>query len=150
MKTRFLFPYTFKKTGTLLFLTGLALSVASTYFEPEITTYFVSQNNRGNSIPLETILNDAKLITLIVSLILISFSKEQIEDEQIAQLRLDSLQWAIYFNYILMLICVLAFNGFDFLAVITYNILSPLAFFIIRFRWAVYQLNKLGQEGELS
>ena len=150
MKTRFLFPHNFRKTGALLFFMGLGIHLASIYFGSEIIAFLQSQSNLGKSIPFDVIITDAKLIALIIGLILIAFSKEPVDDEQIAQLRLDCLQWAIYLNYILMLICVLIFNGFDFLAIMAYNILSPLAFFIIRFRWVVYQLDKVGQEGELS
>ena len=41
---------------------------------------------------------------MLVGLIIVAFSKEKIEDEQISQLRLDSLQWAVYLNYIILVI----------------------------------------------
>jgi len=152
MKTRFLFPHKLKKIGVIIFLIGLGISLISTYFAPDVTKYFISRSNRDSSslTPdlIGILITDAKLITLIIGLVLISFSKEKIEDEQIAQVRLDSLQWAIYLNYILMLICVLAFNGFDFLAVMGYNILSPLIFFIVRFRWKMHHLNNLAAKEE--
>ena len=40
---------------------------------------------------------------VLVGLFLIAFSKEKIEDEQIVQFRLDSLRWAIYLNYAILL-----------------------------------------------
>src|SRR6266436_8925278 len=42
-------------------------------------------------------------LMVLVGLFLVAFSKEKIEDEQIVQLRLDSLRWAIYLNYAILL-----------------------------------------------
>src|SRR5665213_876634 len=79
--------------------------------------------------------NDITILLVILGLLLIAFSKEQIEDEQITQLRLDSLQWAIYLNYAIFIICVLFVYGFNFIPVVVFNVITPLVFFIIRFRW---------------
>jgi hypothetical protein len=141
MKTRFLFPHGFRTIGIVIFLMGVTIYAVNLCFDLQITAYGVTQTNLGNPIPINVIINDAILICLISGLLSIAFSKEKEEDEQIAQLRLDCLQWAIYFNYTLMLICVVAINGTNFFAVMVYNILTPLAFFIVRFRWKMYQSN---------
>lgn len=143
MKTRFLFPHKFRKVGLVLFLLGIGLYALFYSFGDQIMEYEIIQGNMGNVIPINIISHDVNLILFIAGLLLIGFTKEKIEDEQIAQLRLDSLQWAMYFNYALMLICVLVVNGMDFLAVMAYQIFTPLAFFIIRFRWTVYQSTRL-------
>ncbi|MFD2144153.1 hypothetical protein [Mucilaginibacter antarcticus] len=132
MKTRFLFPHGFRKIGIVIFLIGVIL-YAFSLCSDAIGEYVVTQRNLGNTIPIDIIFNDAILICLITGLLLVAFSKEKEEDEQIAQLRLDCLQWAIYFNYVLMLICVLVFNGGNFFAVMVYNMLTPLAFLLSGF-----------------
>jgi len=79
---------------------------------------------------------------MLVGLFLIAFSKEKIEDEQIAQLRLDSLRWAIYLNYLILLLSLVFTNGIDFIDILRLNLWVPLLFFIIRFRWVLYRLNR--------
>jgi hypothetical protein len=88
------------------------------------------------------LLDDVVYLSLVAGLLLAAFSKEKIEDEQIAQLRSDSLQWAIYVNYGIFIVCTIFINGTDYLSVIMYNVLSPLLFFMIRFRWKMYLLNR--------
>jgi len=91
---------------------------------------------------MQVIFDDFEYLTVIIGLLLIGFSKEKLEDEQIAQLRLDSLQWAIYVNYGIFIICIIFINGGAFLSVVAYSIVTPIIFFIIRFRWKIYQLNR--------
>ena len=88
----------------------------------------------------------ATALFMAIGLFIVAFSKEKIEDEQISQLRLDSLQWAIYFNY-LLLIVILIFSK-DGAHILFLNMLIPLAFFIIRFRWKIYQNNRLLRKDE--
>jgi len=81
-------------------------------------------------------------ILIITGLLFIAFSKEKIEDEQILKLRLDSLQWAIYLNYFILIITVAFVSNNLLRDVIVLNIWTPLVFFIIRFRWMIFKLNK--------
>jgi len=90
----------------------------------------------------EHILLAIAFILVISGLLFIAFSKEKIEDEQISQLRLDSLQWAVYFNYLLIIISVAFLSNIDFIKVVMINIWTPLVFFIIRFKWVIYRLNR--------
>ena len=84
----------------------------------------------------------ASSILVLIGLFLIAFSKEKIEDEQISQLRLDSLRWAIYMNYFILLLSLIFTNGIDFIDMLRLNLWVPLVFFIIRFRWVIYRLNR--------
>ena len=83
-------------------------------------------------------------LLMAIGLFIVAFSKEKIEDEQIVQLRLDSLQWAVYVNY-LFLIISLVFST-DTEHILFLNLLVPLVFFIIRFRWKIFQNNRLIKE----
>ena len=78
----------------------------------------------------------------ILSLMLIVFSKEKVEDEAIQFFRLASLQWAVIVNYLVLIICILSFYGTDFFAVMTYNMFTILIIFTIRFRFVLFQHNK--------
>jgi hypothetical protein len=135
MKTRFLFPYNFKFIG--LFIIVLAhLPI----------THFLKQHDLVNTNPAGLftpahIFFISNLLMIVIGLLMIAFSKEKIEDEQISQLRLDSLQWAIYVNYTVLVLSLIFTNGIDAVDVLKLNLWVPLIFFIVRFRWALYRLN---------
>lgn len=81
---------------------------------------------------------------MVSGLFMIAFSREKIEDEQIYQLRLDSLRWAIYVNYALLIITLFfTTNKADYRDILRLNLWVPLMFFIIRFRWVIYRNNRL-------
>jgi hypothetical protein len=128
-------------TGIVLFIIGLIV-----HFNNQSASDAVGAWHKMHplliGVDTEVLVDDVEYLSLVIGLVLIAFSKERIEDEQIAQLRSDSLQWAIYVNYGIFIICTIFINGSDYLGVVTYNVLSPLLFFIIRFRWKIYQLNR--------
>ena len=141
MKSQFLFPHKWRIPGLGLFLIGFVLYLFSSSSSDPIGAWHLS-HPLVLGIDSQILVNDIEYLLLIIGLLLIAFSKEVIEDEQIAQLRLDSLQWAIYANYGILIACVLFINGSPFLTVVCYNVLSPIIFFIIRFRWKIRQLNR--------
>ena len=72
----------------------------------------------------------------------IAFSKEKNEDEFINKIRLDSLVWATYVNYIVLIISTIFVYEFTYLWVMIINMLTTLIFFIIRFNWQLIKLKK--------
>src|ERR1700679_801871 len=78
---------------------------------------------------------------MLIGLVIVAFAKEKIEDEQISQLRLDSLQWAVYLNYLILIVTLVFTRNNDFRDILHINLLIPLVFFIIRFRWVIFRLN---------
>ncbi len=79
-------------------------------------------------------------LLVVAGLFLVAFAKERIEDEQLWQLRLDSLRWSIFINYILLLIGLIFSN--DTRHILELDLIIPLLFFIIRFRWVIFKLNQ--------
>ncbi|MFD0751991.1 hypothetical protein ACFQZS_17690 [Mucilaginibacter calamicampi] len=143
MKSRFLFPYPWRKWGVALFIIGLTLSAVHIVFDEYFSGLHHGQMLAGKA-DLRELVTDIILLTLICGLLLIAFTKEKVEDEHIAQLRLDSLQWSIYFNYIGLIICIVCITNWHmFVGIAAHFIFTPLLFFIIRFRWVVYQSNRL-------
>jgi hypothetical protein len=71
-------------------------------------------------------------LMVLVGLFLVAFSREKIEDEQIVQLRLDSLRWAIYLNYAILLFSLVFTRGSESKHILLFNIWLPLLFFILR------------------
>jgi hypothetical protein len=87
-------------------------------------------------------------LMVLVGLFLIAFSKEKIEDEQIVQLRLDSLRWAIYLNYAILLFSLVFTYGGDSDHILLLNIWLPLLFFILRFQWVLYKQKRSAKSDE--
>ena len=90
----------------------------------------------------DNILNEIVGITFTIGALLAGFSKEKHEDEYIASLRQDSLLWAIYVNYGLLIISMLFIYGFNFLNVMIYNMFTVLLIFLLRFKFMLYKSNK--------
>lgn len=156
MKTSYLFPYRFKKISGFLFWVTLIVLVygflnSSTVLENQlfqskvfaIADTGILSENTILGITENYILDEILFILLIISGLIYAFSKEKIEDEMVSKVRLDSLVWATYFNYILILLCYMFLFGFAFLNVMMIALFSHLLFFIIRFRWMMYRQNKL-------
>ncbi len=141
MKSRFLFSHKWRITGVVIFIVGVIAHFIN-QSPSDIVGTFRQTHPQIIGVDSQVLANDIECLSLVTGLLLIAFSKEKIEDEQIIQLRSESLQWAIYVNYAIFIVCTIFINGSDFLAVIMYNVLTPLLFFIVRFRWKIYQLNR--------
>jgi len=142
MKSRFLLPYSFRFVGMMALFIGLLCIVIV-----QVYSYSFVHDIRS--------LNDvAKIVgqysgafpAIFIGLLFIGFSKEKVEDEHIAQLRLESLQWAIIANYSVLFYCFLIVSGISMLSVIILNLLTPIIFFIVHFRWKIWQLNRVSKE----
>ena len=154
METKLLFPSRYKKIGwiTLIpfFILGIMKLLFSDIFEFDFLNYDSGNLvkgifNKGG----ETLLNlnnnnftdEIISIGLIIGLILTAFSKEKIEDEWTAKLRLDSLMWGVYVNTILILLSIIFLYGELFWQVMILNLFTTLIFFIIRFNYILWKEN---------
>jgi hypothetical protein len=88
------------------------------------------------------LLNEITGLLIIISAFLVAFSKEKQEDEFISKIRLESLVWAVYLNYAILIIALLFIYDMSFMWVIIFNMFTILFFFIARFNWEVYKLKK--------
>jgi hypothetical protein len=140
MKTRFLFPYWCKYLGIVLFLVHLPVMLLKKQLGFNEVSEDIGFFNANHVFFIVTTL------TMLTGLVLIAFSKEKIEDEQITQLRMDSLQLAIYLNYIILIVSLVFASRNDFWDIIHLNVWVPLAFFIILFRWKMYRNSRLTGE----
>jgi hypothetical protein len=153
MKSRFLFAHRWRLIGYLLLAAGLLfyLLTQCTGIQLLVWHNFRTTNSFTAGDINENFDNELQLVLVALGLLIIAFTKEKIEDEQIAQLRLDCLQWAVYINYAVFFVIILTCYGLGFFAYTLYNVLTLLVFFIARFRWMIYQLNVVaGKEAELA
>ena len=81
-------------------------------------------------------------ILFIIGAMMVGFSKEKNEDEYIANLRLSSLMWAVWVNYVLLLLSFIFVYGMGFLHVMIYNMFTVLIIFIGRFNLILFK-NKM-------
>lgn len=78
----------------------------------------------------------------IVAAMMVGFSKEKREDEFIAKVRMSSLLWAVWVNYILLFLSFVFVYGFSFITVMMYNMFTVFIIFIIRFNYILYKNSK--------
>lgn len=150
MKTNYLFPNRFKKIGWFLFIPGILLGILYLFFEFDDAILF---NIKVFAIAEEGILSDVIFFSisennvldeiistlLITGAILIAFSKEKYDDEFISKIRLESLAWATYVNYAILVLAIIFVYDMAFYWVLVFNLFTLLVFFLIRFNWALYK-----------
>jgi hypothetical protein len=146
MKKLPLLPHVWQKIGYALFFPFLILGIANVGWDFEISWLSVRMNIGSGSDKFNfagvNLTDELAATGLMISMLLISFSKEKIEDEAIQFFRLASLQWAVLVNYLVLIVCTVALYGADYLLVMMYNMFTILLFFIIRFRFVLFQHSK--------
>lgn len=153
MKANYLFPNQFKKIGMFLFIPGFIFGIIFLIFsyEPDFLNIrlfafsdfpIIGAENYLFTLRETNALDEIIALLLIGGAILIAFSKEKNEDEFIAKIRLESLVWATYINYAILILAVLFFFGRSFLWALVFNMFTILFFFIIRFNWVNYKSKK--------
>jgi uncharacterized membrane protein len=136
MKAHFLFPYWCRYLGWGLVLLHVPLSMLGrthgmvNVLDKPSTGLFTGEH-------LFFIYTS---LVMVSGLFLVAFAKEKIEDEQIWHIRLDSLRWAIFINYMALIISLVFLE--DVGQMLDLNLYVPLIFFILRFRWVIFRLNR--------
>lgn len=152
MIINYLFPNKFKKIGWLILIPSAILGIVTLIFEYEpsfldfkLPGIFVTEilgKTKMFGMVTNNILNDIIGILIIISSLLVAFSKEESEDEFISKIRLESLVWAVYVNYGILLLSFLIIYDLSFLWVMWFNMFTILIFFIVRFYWQISKLKK--------
>lgn len=134
MKPSFLFPHWCRYIGYAFIISHVPISL----FSKMHGTDNIGQDGQG---PFngEHLFFIGTALLMVTGLFLVAFAKEKIEDEQIWQIRLDSLRWAIYLNYLILIVSLIFIE--DTAHMLELNLWVPLLFFILRFRWAIFRLN---------
>ena len=141
MKTNYLFPFKFKRIGLFVLIPLLILGIVNMFqnFEFDLLNikvfalyddqffgkdliFGITQNN---------IFDELLSIGIIFSASLVAFSREKTEDEYISKIRYESLLWATYLNYTVLIFSIIFFYGSSFFWIMTVNLFTILLFFII-------------------
>ena len=150
MKSRLLFSHKYKPLGWVLFLAGLIFGVFLMindfdYFNLEIKVFpligesGVFSVNRSLEWSINNISDELAAIFIIIGGILVSFSKTKDEDEYIGKIRMESLIWATYVNYGILILAILFVFDMSFFSVLIYNMFTVLLFFMLRFHYVLYK-----------
>ncbi|MDH5475065.1 MAG: hypothetical protein OEX22_05180 [Cyclobacteriaceae bacterium] len=136
MKTHFLFPNKIKPLGWILFFPSLLLGTTNLYFDFEFDflDLVVSSDTLFKFGP-QNLTDEFALVGVLVSLMMIGFSKLKTEDEYVQKIRLDSLLWAMYLNITLVILSTLFLYGGYYFSVLIYNLFTLPLFFVIRFHY---------------
>lgn len=154
MKTKYLFPNALKPVGWVLFLVGMVLGVAYLIYSPEfeflnrkvfavfgtgIRIGASEQSGEFMVVIQNNIFDEIIGLLIIVGALLIVFSKKKVEDEFIAKLRWESLVWATYVNYAILILAILFVYEMSFFWVLVFNMFTILIFFMVRFHWILFK-----------
>lgn len=152
MKVNHLFPNKYKKIGwlilipsTIIGLITLILDYEPNFLDFNVPAIFIDEffgEKQFLGIVNNNILNEIFGVLIIISSLLVAFSKEKSEDEYISKIRLESLVWAVYVNYGILLFSFLVMFDLTFLWVMIFNMFTVLIFFIIRFNWQISKIKK--------
>lgn len=168
MEPRFLFPHRYKLIGWLLAIPSLTLGLfvligdfsfdfltVRLPFEYIFTDTFLSSSGESkgsisDSISILNFTDEIAAVGSIIGLLFIAFSRVKIEDEYVSKTRLESLQWAIYLNFALLILGIIFIHGMAFFNVIVYNMFTPLIFFIVRFHYILFIKPSFEANGKLQ
>ena len=146
-----LLPHTYKKIGWFLllpaFVAGVYVWFISDFTDgPKINTFgYFGDELFGGQKKSPIRIDDIRVIPNVISVLfligglLIMFSKEKKEDEYINQIRLNSFQYSVFLNYILLFFCIVFIHGIPFYHVMVYNLFTIILIYILRFHYLIHK-----------
>jgi len=152
MKTRFLFPHKYKKIGWIFLIpsTLFGLFVIFTDYEPEwlrlpMFTFFAGGIDETSyfSIIKTNVANELASVFFLISAMLVAFTKAKNEDEFITKIRLESLVWATFFHFGILLIGMLFVFNLEFFTFMIFNMFTLLILFILKFNISLYKSKRI-------
>lgn len=153
MKT--LLPNRFKIPGAILLLLSSLYGVLMMFFDhdfeiPWLTVQWYGLAYEGildNDGPMfgnieNNLTDEFLLLGMTLGGLFFAFSKEKIEDEYIARVRMESFLWANYISYIILIIATFTLFNFVFLNFLLLQLFMSLFLFIGRFYWSLRLMKK--------
>jgi hypothetical protein len=148
-----LLPHKLKIIGWFLFLpsliTGIVLIIGDfeSPIDSKINFFAICYNETFGKTKyfgitrIDLIPNLTAVLFLLGGLMII-FSKEKIEDEYIYTIRLNALQWAVFTNYLCLLLAVIFVYGTPFFNIMVYNMFTVILIYIPRFYYLLWKISK--------
>ena len=153
MKKNYLFPHYFQWIGLAIAVASIAAMILwpedhnSLRMPALYEGYFFDDEGRGGAFftMADTGLFTLAMPLLTIGLIFIGFSKERVEDEYVHYLRAQSLVWSTYVAAGLFILATLLIYGITYLFVPYLVFYVFLLLFIVKFKLALYRVNKGGE-----
>ena len=141
MQSALLLPYKYKLIGSIMLMVSLALGIFVRFWDFQFQFLTVVLRKKPGTVFDDKInfTDEFALSGIILALLFIAFAREKSEDEFINKTRLESWQWAVLINYILLLVATWTVHGLAYIDVMMYNILTIPIIFIIRFHYVMYK-----------
>lgn len=154
MKNKLLLPHRFKFIGLMILIPAFAMGIAVLFFQWEwglldvsLPQWLPGVGEGAFSGPRNNLTDELALSAVLLGMLIICFSAEKEEDEFIRHTRLQSLQWAVLINYIILIAAVWLVYNNGFWYVIILSMLTIPAIFLVRFHWVLISNNaKIGEE----
>ncbi len=156
MKTRYLFPHKYKALGWILFGIGMILGITLSFNEFEYPDWtakvfpLIAEKEAElftRNVRMEwsdnNIADEVASILIIIGGILVAFCKLKDEDEYTSIIRMESLIWATYVNFIVLILSIIFVYDMPFFHVMIYNMFTILLFFILRFHFVMFRTRKI-------
>ena len=159
MKSRFLIAHKYKPLGWFLFTLGFILGIVLMIYDYEYPNWEVSvfpligetgflSSNPAFEWNVNNIADEIASVLIIIGGILVAFSRTKDEDEYISKIRMESLIWATYVNYAILILAILFVFDMSFFSVLIYNMFTILLFFMVRFHYLLYKSKKVIEDEE--
>jgi hypothetical protein len=154
MKTKFLLPNKFKKTGWILMGVSLVVLLLNIFYGdieiftevPILAVYNYDSFSPANSGFSVQIVDDIQFeifsLTGLTGCVMVAFSRLKEEDELTQKIRLNSLVWATYLHFGIIIVASFSIFGSAYLNVLVLNMFTLILAFIIKFHLALYKINK--------
>ncbi|TVR36631.1 MAG: hypothetical protein EA392_14700 [Cryomorphaceae bacterium] len=134
MKTVPLLPHRLKWLGLMLTAFGLLIGSAAMYLDVRPQWLAVETHPEMPFMNTQNLIDEIALSLILIGLMVVAYSRERIEDEFVANIRLQSLLWSFAVYYAIVLISVWIFFDDAFWSVMIYHLFMPLLFYVVLFR----------------
>jgi hypothetical protein len=153
MKNKLLLPHQFKFIGLTILIPAFAAGIAALFFEWQWSLLDVNLPGWlpgvGSGLfggPKNNLTDEVVLSFTLLAMLILCFSAEREEDEFIRHNRLESLQWAVLINYIILFTAVWLVYNNEFWYVMILSMLTIPAIFLMRFHWVLNRSNPKNEE----
>jgi hypothetical protein len=145
MKRAFLLPHQWKIPALVMLGAFSALVIAATAYNFKLGFLDHAAGLGELDFSNDNLTDELGLSGMILSLLMLAFCAERVEDEYVASIRLRCWQWAVLVNYGLLLIGIWLVFGAAFLGILYYNMLTTLVLFLLLFYGRLHILPALGK-----
>ncbi len=161
MNRNFLLPNKWKKWGFILFVSIISFGYLKDAYFPTFKLELPFAYWEISSTTTETINGIAQIVEtnvqkqysdvlhtitsslILISMLLVFFTKQKKEDELIQKIRLDSLAWALIINSVLMIIISICLWSYYYAFTVTMNIQTLLLIAIFRYYYLLLKLKSI-------